>query len=384
MSSKVKLFDQNNIDSLNWPNTPEGKQAQDLFLPMIKEGVEHYIKNVTTRLFMLQVDDHVLPVTVNDKEYDNSYLTSNYFAIRYLEEMLSQKKSLFAAFQKQFIKGIGFFLKKLKINKIIIINNWLLTTNIYPNLSNGQVQAITEAVKKRFPDHVITFRSLDEHKCSHLANHLAKHRYRLLGSRFVFIYDPAQKVNFSSKVIYHHRRDRRLIETEGYKVFDEEGVQSHDLSHLLKLYNNHIYISRHTKYSPQYTEKYLKRAIEKGFFKIIGLKKEDEILGVLGCFKCNGTMTIPFFGYDTEKGEANHLYRMLTILAIEEAEKKGMILNDGSGSSAPKRYRGMKPFPEYIAIYDRHLPFYRRLFWGVAQRVVNGVAFPLVKRQIQR
>ena len=370
---QIFFYDRSSIDQLVWPDTEEGRHARDFLLPMIKEGVQAYIHNVETKLYLLQVNSHLIPITVNEREYNNSYLTSNYFPIKFLQERLSKNSSRWQQIQKPFITGAGLLLKGMKINKVVIVNNWLLTTNIYPNLSEDEIHALTDYLIKRYPDHALIFRSLNTRKCSALATCLEKQRYRLIYSRHVFIYDPEQKQKFSSKVLYHHRRDRRLIDTDGYEVIHSELLNEKEASHLLELYNE-LYLTRHTSYSPQFTKKYLQNASEKGFLRLVCLKKEGQIHGVIGFHERDKTLITPFCGYDQSKGEANHLYRMLTVLAIDEAEKRDIILNDGSGGAAPKQYRGMRPFPEYIALYDKHLPALRRLFWGMAEKMVKRFA----------
>jgi hypothetical protein len=357
----IQLFDEQTINQLKWPATEEGEHVRALLLPMIREGVTSYIRNVDTKLYVLQVNNTLLPITVNEREYNNSYLTSNYFPIKFLEERLNKQDSRFP------------YLQRALFQSAVIINNWLLTNNIYPQLSGEELHAITRYLTQHFPDHALIFRSLNSRKCSDLTHDLAKQQYRLLYSRSVFIYDPDQKGNFSPKVLYHHRRDRRLIEAEGYEVSPCEQVGKEDLTRILELYNA-IYLAHHTTYSPQYTEKFLQEAIEKRFLHLVCLRKKGEIHGVIGFHERGGTLITPFCGFDQTQGEANHLYRMLTILAIDEAEKRERLLNDGSGGGAPKQYRGMKPYPEYVALYDRHLPWHRRTFWWLAERAVQRIS----------
>ena len=367
----IELYDSTTVDQLTWPDTEEAHAAHALLLPMIKEGVPHYIRNVETKLYLMLVNSQVIPLTVNQREYDNSYLTSNYFPIKHLEEKKSQKKHPLNILQKPLLKGVGFFLKGIKINKVVIVNNWLLTTNIYPILSQKELRDVTAFLTQRFKDHALVFRSLNIRKCQELADHLNKLSYRLLYARHVYIYDPSQKDQFSSKVHYHHRRDRRLIGSEGYEVVLSDGeMQASELDRLLELYNA-LYLARHTTFSPQYTEKYLRKAVEKRFLHLVGLKKEGKIHAVIGFHQRAETLITPFCGFDRTLGDVSHLYRMLTILAIDEAEARGLLLNDGSGGEAPKQYRGMKPFPEYVALYDKHLPLHRRLFWSLAEKIVK-------------
>ncbi len=41
------------------------------------------------------------------------------------------------------------------------VNNWLLSTNLYPALSEAQIRAITTHLIARFPTHAIAWRSVN-------------------------------------------------------------------------------------------------------------------------------------------------------------------------------------------------------------------------------
>lgn len=354
----IKLFDRTNIDQIQWPDTKESKNIQNLILPMMKHGVEKYIKNIETSIYILQIDNFLLPITVNKHEYNNSYVTSNYFFITYLLEKLDHKFPRAAFLAKPAIKLLGIFLKIMQVNRVVIINNWLLTTNTYPNLTAAQIEKITQFLQIRFNRHSLIWRGVNTHTDGDLIAVLKACKYRMVGSRYVHIYDPGNKGNLSSKVLYHHRRDRILLQKDGYEVVSGEQMCSKDIKEALELYND-IYINRYTKYSPQYTDLFVTEVVKSRFFDLICLKKEGALRGVLGCHESYQTMILPFFGYDTSYGEPNHLYRILTMIGIDESEKRGVVLNDSSGSSSPKKYRGMKLYPEYVACYDKHLPIWK-------------------------
>lgn len=88
----ISLYNASNIDSLSWPNNPEGEYAQKFLMPLIKNGVHHYIENVETNLHILKIGDLILPITINDAEYQNSYVCSPYTqyissGLNYLEKV---------------------------------------------------------------------------------------------------------------------------------------------------------------------------------------------------------------------------------------------------------------------------------------------------------
>lgn len=376
----IRLFDKENLHELHWPDTEEARQAKAMLVPMMEEGVEAYIQNVSTKLFLLQVDSHIIPLTVNEKEYDNSYVASNYYFIQMLQEMAEKKNPRLYSIQKPLIQTLGHLFKGMKINKMLIVNNWLLSSTIYPDFTDNQISEITHFLISKFPGHLLIFRSLDEKSCTPLIASLRNLRYRMIMSRYVYMYDSDKKSEFSSKINYRHRRDRRLVQSQGFEVVSDRMMNLKEIDRLLQLYQG-IYIDKHTSYSPSYTNKFLDRAIQNSFLKMYSLKKDGEVAGVVGVFQRKNGMTAPFLGYDIRKN-VNQLYGMLTQIAIDEAEQQQVVLNDGSGAGIAKLYRGMNAVPEFIAVYDQHLPFYRRLFWSLSEKVVEHITYPLLKRKM--
>lgn len=378
----IQLFDRENVHQVPWPDTLEARQAKGILVPMMENGVESYIENVRTNLYLVLLDSHIFPITVNETEYENSYVASNYYFIQMLREEAERKGSFLYPLKRFFIQSLGQIFKGMKINKMVMVNNWLLTSTIYPNLTEGQLLELTQFLTTHFSDHLIIFRNLEDKSHASMLSSLKELNYRSIMSRYIFIYDQNKKNDFSSKVNYHHRRDRRLIQAEGYQIILDKSENLKKIPRLIQLYRN-IYHEKHTSYSPSYTNKYLQLAIEQGFLKIVTLKKEEEIDGVLGFFQRENAMLVPFFGYDTEK-EVNHLYRILTQMAIDEAESQHLLLNDGSGGEKAKLFRGLDPVREFVAVYDRHLPFYRRFFWSFSEKMVEKITAPLLAKKLSK
>jgi hypothetical protein len=141
--------------------------------------------------------------------------------------------------------------------------------------------------------------------------------------------------------------------------------------------------SRTPKYSPfnpDFTERFFAHALATQSFYLIGLRKAGRFDAVLGYFWRNGVMTTPIFGYDTGLPQALGLYRMISAVLAQEARRRGLLLHASSGAASFKRNRGAAPAIEYSAVYDRHLPVYRRLPWAILERVLNAVAVPLIRR----
>lgn len=379
MTDEIRLYDAATIGSLEWPQTELGIQAKGFLLPLMQNGVECYVSNVKTRFCILKIDDIVLPLTVNEEEYQNSYVASNYYAVAGMEEWFSRQHSAFHTIQKPLVWSFGKFLQWVKINRIVMVNNWLFSTNLYPLLKPFQVEKIATFLRERFPDHAHIFRGVNTLKGEELYLSLKKEDFNLIKIRQVYIYDPKNKNLLSPKVHYHHRRDLKLVDLNGYSIIGKEDITKQDIPRLLDLYKQ-IYLEKYTPYSPSYTSSFLLNALDKEIFDFIGVKKDGKIDGIMGFRILNGMMSVPFFGYEMSIPQSVGLYRMMSVLAIKEAERRGVMLNDSSGASTPKKFRGLKPHSEYLAIYDQHLPWKRRLFWAGAGLIVNKLVFPIVKK----
>lgn len=364
---EIQFFDASNVDSLHWPDTEEGELAKHYLFPLIKEGTECYIKNAKTRLYILTLDNLIIPITVNEEEYENSYLLSSYFVAASLQEKLQEASHMIRFCSKPMINLFAKTLKWLKINKLVIINNWLLTTNLYPDLDQRQVRSITNFLKIRFPDHYLMFRSVNTYKSSAVFEGLNLQNYRMIPSRNIYLYDPSRTGKLSSSIIRKQKKDSNKLKKAPYHVEIADSLNNQEIERLLELYQN-VYISKYTKYSPLYTEKYLREALERKILKIKLLKKDGQIYGVTGFLKKNGYLLVPFFGYDTTLPQEEGLYRMLSSVIMDEIEANQLISHQGSGAADFKKWRGFIEQQEYVAIYDHHLPPIRRLFWFLGEK----------------
>lgn len=364
---QIEMFGATNIDQMDWPQTEEGRLAKSYLLPLIKEGPESFIANAKTRLFILTLDDLIIPISVNEAEYENSYILSSYFVAANLKEKANQANGLARVWSKPLAGFFGQMLKWMKINKVVIINNWLMTTNLYPELNEGQIKAITAFLKARFPDHYLMFRSVNNYKSSTVFEGLNLEKYRMIPSRNIYLYDPSRTSELPSSAIRKQKKDFNKIARANYRVETVQTLSEEEIPRVLELYQN-VYVSRYTKYSPVYTEKYLRRSLENQILRIKVLKKENQIYGVTGFLKKNGYLLIPFFGYDTSLPQEEGLYRMLSGVIMEEIENEKLVSHQGSGAPDFKKWRGYLEEKEYVAIYDHHLPFFRRLFWSLGEK----------------
>lgn len=163
MTNEVLFFEYDTIQSIIWENYHEGEKVKQYFSPMI-ENTTKYIQNVNTTIGFMSIDNLLLPYTVNEADYDNSYVVSPYnHYITYAKEELSMlNQPLLEKLFAKLIDVVGLFTKKIHINQVVYVNNWLLSTNLFTNLTEEQIERATLALLKKFPQHVIAFRSIND------------------------------------------------------------------------------------------------------------------------------------------------------------------------------------------------------------------------------
>ncbi|NJN73821.1 MAG: GNAT family N-acetyltransferase [Limnothrix sp. RL_2_0] len=380
----INLYGANTIHELILPNSEVAQLMQKYWIPMMQTGATHYIDNIQTQLWAIAFDNLVLPVTVNEAEYENSYVCSFYaHYITYAkDELVNLKFPLLEKILSAILRGFGYLFKWLKINKTVIVNNWMLSTNLYPELSKEQLSAITQYLKKAFPDHTIVFRSINEFKDNPTKKYLQLLDYQMIGSRQVYLFDPHKpKLSAQRKQRMQHnlKRDSKLFETHGYEVISQSEILTSDLPRIVELYSA-LYLQKYSDNNPHFNQNFFALTGDRRFLELIALRKAGRIDGIIGFYVLNGVMTTPLLGYDTSLPQELGLYRMLTACLIQAGTQKGLIINQSSGAASFKRNRGFSGWIEYSAIFHQHLAVYRQVGWWLLGLMVDLVAIPLIRR----
>lgn len=368
-------------DPIDWPDTPDGAYARRYLTPLMREGTRPYIANVATHMQALRVDDLLLPVSVNDAEYDNCYVCApyNHYVTYAHEELKTLKEPLLETVLGGAIGGLGGFLRFGEVNKAVIVNNWLLSTNLYPPLTAPQIDRITTLLVARFPHHAVIFRSINTVEGDAVLSAFVDRGYTPVPSRQLYYQYPARQEFYNANDRKIWKKDLKLLAQSGYEVVDHDGLTVGDMPRLLDLYNQ-LYLDKYSLHNPQFTLKYLELALAERTLTLQALRKDGRIDGAIGYFSRNGAMTTPLFGYDLTLPQETGLYRMLSALTYQAAQAQDLLLNQSSGAANFKRSRGGRPNVEYSVVYERHLAPHRRMVWGTLAGLINGVAVPLMEK----
>ena len=377
MNPSVELFTRENISSLIWPSTPDGDYARRYLLPMMLDGAQKYIKNIyNTRLMLVKVDEVIIPITISDFHPDNTYTVSpysHYVSYGGFEEVKHLNNPPVEVLIKFIMNPVAWYFRRAELDKVVYVNNYLLSTNLYPSVNSGQLSALSEALPKWFPDRAIVFRSVDQKKNPHIYQALEANGYELVLSRQVWYMEPEQAV-----CTRQYKEDMRVLRKHGYEVVDGKDLNDEELVRALHLYNL-LYLEKYSYYNPQFTFEFMKLARDEEILHLRALKRDGKINAVMGFFIRNGTMTQPLFGYDTSLPQEEGLYRLLTLITLQEGLERKLLVHASGGVGKFKKVRGGKSVTEYNAVFTKHLPARRQRPWKLI-KAISKFAIPYFQK----
>lgn len=374
---QAEFFTRENIHTLHFPPTEDGDYARRYLLPLMEGDIQNYIRNVyNTQLMAVKVGETIIPVTVTDFHPQNTYTVSpysHYVSYGGLEEVKHLENPLAEFLVKLALYPIAWFFRSTELDKAVFVNNYLLSTNLYPSVNNEQLSALSEALIERFPDRAIVFRSVDEKKNPHIFDALKGLGYDMVLSRQVWYMDP-----LASLKTRQCKEDMRVLKKTGYEVVDGETLSDDELHRAAHLYEL-LYLKKYSYFNPQFTFEFLKLARDHKILFLYGLRKNGRLDGIMGFFVRNGAMTQPLFGYDTALPQDEGLYRLLTLVTLKEGLKRGLLVHASGGVGKFKKVRGGESVTEYNAVYTKHLPKRRQSPWKLIGWL-SKVAIPYFKK----
>ena len=375
---QAELFTRENIHTLSFPQTEDGDYARRYLLPMVLNGAEKYIQNVhNTQLMLAKVDDLIIPITTSDFHPDNTYTCSpysHYVSYGGYEEVKHLNNPPAEALIKLLMGPVAWYFRKAELDKVVYVNNYLLSTNLYPSVNSDQLSELCEALPKWFPDRVIVFRSVDTRKNPQVAGFLKTKEYEMVLSRQVWYMD-AEEASRTRQ----YKEDVRVLRKHGYEIVDGRDLSDDELAHALHLYNM-LYLEKYSYYNPQFTFEFMKLARDNKILHLRALRRDGQINAVMGFFVRNGVMTQPLFGYDTSLPQEEGLYRLLTLITLQEGLQRNLLVHASGGVGKFKKVRGGKPTIEYNAVYHKHLPAWRQGPWKLI-KAISKYAIPYFQKK---
>lgn len=273
------------------------------------------------------------------------------------------------------VTGVG--LRAGGVDRIALVNNYLLSTNLWPPLAPGAVGDARDALVAAFPDLAVAFRSVDAHGQPGLVADLRAAGFRLVPARQVWYQDVLVAAQLPRV-----RKDLRRLTRHEWRLAN---VTVADGPRVAELYGM-LYLGKYSRLNPQLTVRFFECAIAGGWLTFRGFARDGRLDAVLGyVVRTTGasgerTMTQPVFGFDTGLPLRTGLYGLMSAQVFVEARERGLAVHRSAGAGAFKAARGAVAVPEFLAVYSRHLPARRRAPWALLEAVGTRVGLPLLRR----
>ena len=149
-------------ENADWPASDDGDYARRYLEPIMQRGPEAFIRNAHTAVYALRAGPLLLPVTAAEFHPDNSYVCSPYahYVSYAVQEFANLKNPPVETGLRVLFRPLGWYLQRGGLDRVVYVNNWLLSTNLYPAGAAVQAAAIVDYLAAEFPDQAIVFRSL--------------------------------------------------------------------------------------------------------------------------------------------------------------------------------------------------------------------------------
>ncbi|MFT0211255.1 hypothetical protein VQ643_01405 [Pseudomonas sp. F1_0610] len=350
------------------------------FVRDIGQDISLHLSNIAqVELQLLVTPYQQVPISLNPTNLikGNCYVVSPYaMYINYAHEELHKlKKPILEKAMIPFLKGMAAILRWANIDRVLWVNNHLVSTNLYDNSVwlAEDIAELTRFLITQQPHHATGFRSLNDHQHQAFIARLQQHGYIAVPSRQVYIATDPTPYSDTKK-------DKKLFNNNQLHIKKGIDFTAQDYLRCKQLYDQ-LYLDKYSVLNPHYQVSWLSKGQQSGWLELMGLHENgQDLCAALGWIQTAQTVTTPIFGFATEQPVQLGLYRQLNYLTFRQAKHKQQSINMSSGAPKFKRNRGAKPAIEYSLIYCKHLPKKSQWVWQLLSRALVYGAVPLLKK----
>lgn len=260
----------------------------------------------------------------------------------------------------------GWLLARLGVERAVFINNWLRATNPAPGVSAEELARLKDWLIAEYPDRALIYPTVNPVLEPELSSHLRRAGARLIPTRIVHLLDPRENRFHKSSDV---KRDRRLLRHTPYRIIGREDGGRLDLDRVTQLYRR-LYVEKHGESNAAFGRRYLEALLESPAVQWAVFENPDR--GTIDMFTLwtshANHLTKVMGAYDQTLPRTTGLYRMQIMYPVfHAAEPAGLPINLSGGAEHFKRLRGARPVMEYDAVWDDHLPPWRRIPWRLLE-----------------
>ncbi|MFB2537752.1 MULTISPECIES: hypothetical protein [unclassified Acinetobacter] len=321
--------------------------------------------NMQAKAEYLHIAQQNISCTVIDDVTANCFTASPYaMMIDYGKDELDKLPTLQQYSAKILIAFCSHLLKLGKIDRVVSINNYCLSTNTLDQyfLQLDMIH-LTEQATQQWTTHALMIRSINDNHYPNLRQRLKQAGWCFVVSRQVYLINnwqyAMQKIN--------SKRDQKLLQ-DGKYYFQQLHADSPNEDFVqARHWYNLLYLQKYSTQNVQFSQLFLQQAVQAQLLDLYLLRDSSthNSVAVVGIVIDGDLATVPIIGYDQTLPKSAGLYRRCMIHAMSICQQQKVRLNFSSGASDFKKVRGANAEIEYIAVYVNHLPWYRQVLWRV-------------------
>lgn len=366
----MNLFDPAD-PAADWPAIDPAERA---YLTAVANGVSDRIANVGTRCLALASGERVLPVTVNDGARGTSYVCSPRAAYIDYAQRESELVGMASPLVRAGLRAADGILAAARVDRIVHVDNWLLSTNLHGGWTGDDLPAIRKALAERFPDHILAIRSVDAWSSPALAAAARADGWITVPSRQIWVVDDLARDWVPRNA---HGNDRRLVARSRLAI---EPARAEDAARIADLYHQ-LYVGKYSALNPVFTARWIVETMASGLIDYrVARAGDGTVVAAAGLLARGGVATPPVVGYDRAWPQEAGLYRIATWMFMGVALERGLRLHASAGAAHFKRLRGAHGVIEYWAMYADHLSRPRRLAIRALAAGLERWAVPMMRR----
>lgn len=359
---------------------PAGFDAQARHFLQIHMGSDtrRWIGNVGATVTALEAGGIAFPATENNTGQRDAWVTSpvsTYYHYA-LEELDRLHKPWLSAALRPLVHALGHWMQRARMDDCVCLNNWLVSTNSYPDVPVSVVFELVDAARQRWPQHAIWLRSLNAVQNPLWMRALVQAGALLIPSREVFLFDA---IDILATRHADLKKDFAWLRRHPLQRLQPDIMTGNDYTRAADLYGL-LYLQKYSRLNPDYSPALLQRWHRERLLELHGLRDADGRLGaVVGMLRFGSVITSPIVGYDTARPQRDGLYRLLAATVLDQARQRRCMVNLSAGVGRFKLQRGGQPVIEYSAVIADHLPASQRrpLHW--LARLAQHVGVPILQ-----
>lgn len=346
-----------------------------------------FVANLVTQVDVVEAGGLPLPVTINGSEDraghgENAWVCSPITTYgRYAAE---ESERLMPRMVRPLLRGaIGLadaWMRRAQLDRAVVVNNWLVSTNLYPSAAGVDLGALVRTCRERWPDRAIWLRSLNTIQHADWLRAATAAGFDLIPTRQVYLFRHLQRASRTSELRRDLRRDLKLLDATPLTFVPHDGFTDADFAQAEQLYAQ-LYLDKYSALNPRYTAAFLRAWHAAGLLECAGFRDAHGVLrAVVGVFGQGPLLTAPIVGYDTTWPQQAGLYRLLMAHVLRLTITRDAELNLSAGAAHFKRLRGGVPAIEMSAVYCRHLPTATRCAIAVLRALTTRIGVPIMQR----